>query len=109
MWTKKSIMTRIASSESKLKDLYTQIDQLHSKLARQSNPSKRRGTRSTPIKGRGRLSQEGVQKLKELQLKLRCQSQKTEAEVSKIISSLQKQGRVISNEIDKKRSLVDRI
>lgn len=109
MLSKKAIKSKIANLEGKLKPLYKQIDQLCSQLTKTKSPNKTRALRSSSSKGRGRPPKEGIQKLSELENKLRNQSKKVEQEIDTTIRNIQKNIKDLTAEIEQKKMILNRI
>lgn len=109
MLSKKAIKAKIGNIKAKLKPLYKQVDQLCSKLSSKKEDRSTRTSGRQQSKGRGRPPKEGIQKLCELEQKLRNQTDRMDEEIEKIIRTLSNKAKDLTAEIEQKRLLIDRI
>jgi seryl-tRNA synthetase len=106
MLSQKAIEAKISDLEVKLDGLYKQIDPVCTVF----KSSERAGAKSVnsfaSSKGRGRPPKEGVEKLIELQNKLKNQTKKTEEELEKITQGISKQVKDLNAEIEQRKTIV---
>ena len=109
MYTKKSIKAKIANMKSKLKQLYTEIDQLCLKI-NSSNQAKSLSNRQTPTRAtKDRSSKEGSLKLNELQNKIKCQYNEYKDDAEKMIKTIEGQIGHLNADIDSLKAQLGKI
>lgn len=95
--------------ESKLKHLYSEIDQLCSKID-SSNQAKSISNRQTPTRAsKDRSSREGVLKLNDLQNKLKCQSKEVDSDTESMIKQIEGQVKLLNDGIQQKKAALGKI
>ena len=109
MWTKKSIKSKLSNMESKLKHLYTEIDQLCFKI-NSSNKAKSLSNRQTPTReSKDRSSREGVQKLNELNDKLKSQYKNIKEDTERWIKEIEDQVKHLNASIEIKKAQLGKL
>jgi hypothetical protein len=108
MLSQKAIDAKISNLEAKLAGLYKQIDPVCSSLKSSRRPRVGSVNSFTSNKGRGRPPKEGVEKLIELQNKLKSQTKKMEEELERVAQGISKQVKDLNAEIEQKKMIMEK-
>jgi hypothetical protein len=108
MLSQKAIDAKISNLEAKLAGLYRQIDPVCTSLKSSHRPRVGSVNSFTSNKGRGRPPKEGVEKLIELQNKLKSQTKKMEEELERVAQGISKQVKDLNAEIEQKKMIMQK-
>jgi hypothetical protein len=108
MLSQKAIDAKISNLEAKLAGLYKQIDPVCSSLKSNHRPRVGSVNSFSSNKGRGRPPKEGVEKLIELQNKLKSQTKKMEEELERVAQGISKQVKDLNAEIEQKKMIMEK-